>query len=45
MAMAADPEGRKKLIEEGVKVPPVSVARDFRHLSKKVKASDHLKRA
>lgn len=31
MAMAQDPEGRKKLEAEGMKVPPVTVARDFLH--------------
>lgn len=37
MAMAQDPEGRAKLEAEGVKVPPVSVAKDFIH-------ADHRKR-
>ncbi len=34
MAMASTPAGRAKLRAEGVKMPPQSVAADFRHADK-----------
>lgn len=42
MAMAANPAGRAKLRAEGHKVPPLSVAKEFKHADtlKRIKKGD-----
>ena len=45
MAMASTPEGRAKLRKEGHKMPPESVASEFRHADKgKSFKSQHAKK-